>query len=223
METSVGASQPNISVKIEGVLQKYPIILQFFKFAGIGFLTTAVDFLFLNLISKIFDVNFGLKLGGINAISFAIALVHSYLWNANWTFGSADGISVVKSFFRVVLIGIVGVVGIALAVLGGKAQAAPFYYLMVLAVLLLVEIIIWNGFSLGWFRKVENTIGHTIMAFVLVSVIGALINSGLVSLLTQYWTVTDNLDLNKNIAKVVATFFSLMWNFVGYKVFVFKK
>lgn len=212
-----------LSRKIIGILESKPVILQFLKFAGIGFLTTAVDFLLLNLISKYLSISVGLKLGGINIFTFAIALAHSYVWNGNWTFGIGDGISAIKSFWRTVLIGFIGVTGIILAVVGGRAQANPLYYLLILGVLAAAEVVIWKSFALGWFERGENTAVHTVFAFAAVSIIGALINSGLVGLITNYWLVTPNLDLNKNIAKVIATAISLFWNFVGYKLFVFKK
>lgn len=224
MEQTFPANNPSSLVqKITGVLENKPVILQFLKFAGIGFLTTAVDFLILNLISKSLDISVGLKLGGINVISFVIALAHSYVWNGNWTFGVGDGITAFKSFWRTVLVGFVGVVGVALAVVGGKAEASPLFYLSILGVLGMAEVVIWKSFHLGWFEQKENTTAHTLLAFALVSIIGAALNSGLVSLVTEYWPVTANLDFNKNIAKVIATVFSLIWNFAGYKVFVFKK
>jgi len=223
VEIANNANQNSLTVKITGILESKPVILQFLKFAGIGFLTTALDFLLLNLISKTLSVSMGLKLGGINALTFAISLAHSYVWNGNWTFGMGDGATVFKSFWRTVLIGFVGVVGVALAVVGGKAQAGPSYYFFVLGILAIVEIVIWKSFALGWFTRSENTAAHTVLAFAAVSIVGALINSGLVGLITEYWPVTQNLDLNKNIAKVIATVVSLFWNFIGYKVFVFRK
>lgn len=216
-------NQNSFNEKIAGLLNKYPVILQFLKFAGIGFLTTAVDFLVLNLISKSLNINIGFRLGGINAISFLIALVHSYVWNGNWTFGIADGISALKSFFRIAFVGAIGVIGISLAVVGGKVQAQPGYYLIILGALAIVEIVVWKGFHLSWFKQQQNREANTLGAFVLVCLIGALINSGLVVLITQYWALTDNLDLNKNIAKVIATAISLFWNFFGCKLLVFKK
>jgi putative flippase GtrA len=63
----------------------------------------------------------------------------------------------------------------------------------------------------------------TILTFILVSVIGASINSGVVGVVTKYYPLTDNLDLNKNLAKVFANAISLIWNFVGYRILVFKK
>jgi putative flippase GtrA len=61
--------------------------------------------------------------------------------------------------------------------------------------------------------------------FLLVSVIGAAINSGTVYYITTYVPVMFGLSpkLWANAAKIVATGLSLIWNFVGYKLFVFKK
>src|SRR3989344_5352063 len=213
----------SLNQKIIGLLQKYPIILQFLKFAGIGFLTSAVDFLVLNLVSKALGVSAGIRLGGINVISFTVALVHSYIWNSNWAFGIQDSLPPLKIFFRSVMVGVLGVIGIILAIVGGKAGAPSIYYLTVLAVLVIVEIAVWANFGLGRpFSKTVNA-GGLVATFIVVSIIGALINSGIVSGVTGYTAITANVDLNKNIAKVIATSVSLFWNFIGSKIFVFKK
>ncbi|MBX4187524.1 MAG: GtrA family protein [Candidatus Doudnabacteria bacterium] len=58
-----------------------------------------------------------------------------------------------------------------------------------------------------------------------VSIVGALINIGCVFLLTTY--IPPLLGLSEqlwaNLANLVATGLSLIWNFVGYKLIVFKK
>lgn len=60
--------------------------------------------------------------------------------------------------------------------------------------------------------------------FFLVNIIGIVINSSVVILITTYVTpifgVSDTLWLN--LAKVVATCFSLVWNFLGFKFIVFR-
>ncbi len=216
--------QPTITPdqKLAVFLQKWPVIMQFLKFAGIGFLTTAVDFLVLNLISKYLGVNEGLKLGGVNVVSFGAAVLHSYFWNKHWAFGDIQ-VGVWRNFWRTVLIGAIGVLGVAAAVLGGNAAAPAWYYLIVLGVLAITEIVIWVRYNLGNLFASGPSLGHTLLAFLVVSIIGAAINSGLVGILTQYWHITQNLDLNKNLAKVIASVVSLMWNFTGYKLIVFKK
>lgn len=61
--------------------------------------------------------------------------------------------------------------------------------------------------------------------FLVVSVIGALINTGVVTFVSTnvdpMFGLTQTLWLNA--AKVLATGISLVWNFLGYKLFVFKK
>ncbi len=61
--------------------------------------------------------------------------------------------------------------------------------------------------------------------FLIVSVIGMIINSGVVYILTtEIQPIAGiNPQLWANGAKLVATGVSLVWNFVGYKLWVFKK
>jgi putative flippase GtrA len=58
-----------------------------------------------------------------------------------------------------------------------------------------------------------------------VSVIGALINIGTVYLITTFIDPMFNLsnELWANVANLLATGLSLVWNFIGYKLIVFKK
>jgi putative flippase GtrA len=215
----------NISLtqKITGILQSQPVILQFFKFAGIGFLTTAFDFLLFNILSKVLQVNAGMPLAIINIFTFVLALAHSFVWNANWTFNNHHSISELKIFSQSVLIGSIGVVGVLLSVVGGKVMANYTYFVIILLVLFCMEVVLWRSFALVWFADKTKMFPKTILTFILVSVIGASINSGLVGAVTKYYPLTDNLDLNKNLAKVFANAISLIWNFVGYRILVFKK
>lgn len=61
--------------------------------------------------------------------------------------------------------------------------------------------------------------------FFIVSIIGISINSGVVYAITTF--TSPMLGLSEAnwvvVAKLLATGFSLVWNFVGYKLFVFKK
>jgi putative flippase GtrA len=216
-------NDPPIVKKITGILQSKPVILQFFKFAGIGFLTTAVDFLLFNILSKVLQVNAGMPLAIINIFTFVLALAHSFVWNANWTFNNHQAISELKIFAQSIIIGTIGVIGVLLSVVGGKVMANYTYYVIILLVLICVEVVLWKSFALVWFADKTKMFPKTILTFILVSVIGASINSGLVGLVTKYYPLTDNLDLNKNLAKVFANAISLIWNFVGYRILVFKK
>lgn len=61
--------------------------------------------------------------------------------------------------------------------------------------------------------------------FFIVSVIGISINSGVVYLVTTFTAPLFGLSAENWVvaAKLVATGASLVWNFIGYKLFVFKK
>ncbi|MDO8470627.1 MAG: GtrA family protein [bacterium] len=84
----------------------------------------------------------------------------------------------------------------------------------------------WNR---QWtFRAQKKEIGTEFAQFLLVSVIGFLLNVGSASLIVNVLAfrfavsgITENLWAN--IGAMGAAFVSLAWNFVGYKVFVFKK
>ena len=89
-----------------------------------------------------------------------------------------------------------------------------------LVVLTLVEIVVWKSFALGWF-EIPKIPWRTVLAY-----FGKRhwhINQQRFSLV-NYPILADygKFDLNKNLAKIFATVFSIVWNFTGYKVFVFR-
>jgi putative flippase GtrA len=61
--------------------------------------------------------------------------------------------------------------------------------------------------------------------FLAVSIVGIIINGGIVYLITSFTNPLFGLSpqLWANVAKLFATGISLIWNFIGYKFFVFKK
>lgn len=66
---------------------------------------------------------------------------------------------------------------------------------------------------------------NNFVTFVVVTLIGLAINTGVVYAITTFVppVVVSSPELWANLAKVIATMFSLVWNFAGYKVIVFKK
>lgn len=64
-----------------------------------------------------------------------------------------------------------------------------------------------------------------ISQFLIVTLIGASINSGIIYGLTTYIPAVFGLgkELWANFSKVIATGFSLVWNFIGYKFIVFRR
>lgn len=209
-----------LSQKITALLEKQPVILQLLRFGAIGVLNTALDFLVLNFVSKTLGVDSGFKLGQINIAGFILAVIQSYYWNKYWAFDT-QSITLFKNFIRLLLVGGLGVGALALVLLGSKIGAQPSYYLFILLVYVIAEVVLWLGF--GFNKLTQTAAKNSFISFVVVSLIGLVINSLLISVITSHVTLVSNADLNKNLAKILATGASLVWNFVGYKLFVFRK
>jgi putative flippase GtrA len=207
------------------LLVRRPVVLQVLRFGAIGALNTALDFIILNCIAKFLGVEAGVNLGALSIISFSAAMVQSYYWNRGWAFASSIG-SPLQNFVRLALVGGLGVAGF-LAVFVGAAKGAPsIFFLFVLAVFIVVEIVYWLSFGLS-LSKSGNSSQREFVAFIIVSLIGLIINSVAIIVVSNYLAghpiSAINPDSIKNIAKALATILSLIWNFLGYKLIVFKK
>ena len=209
-----------LSGKITGFLEHYPVVYQFLRFGCIGVLNTALNFLILNSISKLLNISKGWELGAIDILSFSISIIQSYLWNRTWTFGGETGVSLIRNFIRLILVGLLGALAVIMVLFGSHASAPWYYYFGILAVYLIFESIMWKGF--GFHMADFNHESHSFVIFAAVTFIGLAINVGVVSVISANLVLTHT-DLDKNIASILATLVSLFWNFVGYKVVVFKK
>ena len=212
--------------RLAQLLAAKPVILQILRFAAIGTLNTALDFIILNYVTKSFDVTAGIPLGMLNVISFSAAMIQSYLWNRAWTF-STFNISPLANAFRLLAVGGLGLVAFLLVIAGGLQGATETYYLFLLIIFIVSEIIIWYGFGLKLASKDDAGIGHQFAIFMIVSIVGLVINSGIVALasvaLAPSLSGLINADTIKNVAKILATGVSLIWNFLGYKLLVFRR
>lgn len=206
--------------QIASLLNKRPVIMQFLRFACIGLLNTGLDFLVLNTISKALGISAGIPLGVVNFFSFTMAVIQSYLWNRTWTFGG-EVIRLRTNAVRLIKVGSLGAIAIILVIVGSKFQAPWYYFLLLLALYLSIETILWRGF--GFHLSDWNHESHSFFIFFIVTFIGLIINSSLVSFVSLHLHLTQIPDLDKNVAKVIATAVSLFWNFFGYKLIVFKK
>lgn len=82
----------------------------------------------------------------------------------------------------------------------------------------------WNKFWI--FRAKETTqTGKEFAQFISVTLVGMMINTAIVYSVTTLIPPMFGLsvELWANLAKIAATGISLIWNFIGYKLFVFKK
>lgn len=219
--------QPTYYSQLSELLVRRPVILQFLRFGTIGAINTAIDFLILNYLTKAFGIEVGLDLGLINIVGVAAATIQSYFWNRAWTFSIAN-VSPLKNFVRLFLVGSLGLGMFILVLLGSAYGFSANFYLGLLVLFLLGEIILWYGFRLS-FQNSNNdkNVGQQFLEFVVVSIIGVVINSVAVvvavNLLTDPLSGSLNTDVVKNIAKFGAILIAMIWNFIGYKLLVFKK
>lgn len=139
----------------------------------------------------------------------------------------------VRQFSKFVVVGLLNT-GIdfailnALTILTGITQGASMILLNTISFTAATT----NSYFLNkhWtFRdKEKNSEEKKFFQFIAVSLIGAVINGGIVFAVTTYAKPAfGSLGLGDqlwvNIAKVLATGISLVWNFLGYKFVVFKK
>ena len=208
------------SQKISAFLEKNSTVYQFLRFACIGFLNTGLNFLVTNTISKALGVSEGFYYGLITGAGFICAVIQSYLWNRTWTFGSETGVTLWHNLRRLFLVGALGGVTLALILVSSKYFAPAIFYLILLIVYLIFETVLWKHF--GFHLSDWNHEGHSFAIFFTVTAIGFLINSTLSGWFSLHIHISHS-DLDKNLALALATGVSLFWNFIGYKVVVFKK
>lgn len=200
-------------------------IQQFVRFAGIGFLNTAVDFAVFNFVASTFHIYSGARVGLINTVSFSVAVLHSYFWNKYWAFASdAQETRFLKNLGQFVGAAILGAAVIAGAVFGAKAQYGPLYNLFLLAVMAAGELGLWKFFHLKKGRSKRDS-HKDLLLFVVIALVGVFINSGIVAGVTALVPPLFgiNQELWTNLIKAGATGIVLIWNFLGFKLFVFKE
>lgn len=209
------------------VLAKRPVILQLLRFTAIGAINTALDFIVLNFLIAQYHIAVGAGVGFVNIPGFTLAVIQSYVWNRYWAFGDSQESSLWKKFLRLAIVAGVGVLAFFFVLLGAKSGATPLYFAMMFVVFAVVQVSLWMMFgffkSQGLSAAPKSVVPYSLIAFLLVSLIGLGINSVVLGLFTHTFMVVKNAQLNANIGKLAATVFSLVWNFIGYKIFVFKK
>jgi len=215
------STQPNnLEQQITGFFERQPVIFQFLRFACIGFLNTGLSFLVVNVISKFLGISQGWQFGVIVGVGFICAVIQSYPWNRTWTFGGETGVSLWKNISRLFLIGCMGALAVLFVLVASRFSAPAIAYLIFLIVYLILEDVLWQHF--GFHMSDWNHVGHSFMIFFIVTLIGFFINSSLSGFLSIHIHLTHT-DLDKNLAVALATGVSLIWNFSGYKIIVFKK
>ncbi len=135
-------------------------------------------------------------------------------------------------FFQLSKFGIVGVANTAvdlgvlnllIFIVGGSATAGvttAFKGISFFAAV--VNSYIWNRY---WsFEKKESASANEFAKFMIVSTIGLFLNAGITFAITATFATNGNVSgILATIAAAIASVSVLAWNFLGYKLFVFKK
>lgn len=203
------------------------LFFQLVRFAGIGFLNTSLTFAVLNFFMALTGMFKGTAVGVFSVIAFCVAVLHSYFWNKYWAFNNGGGTEkLFENIWQFVVAAVLGM-AVLVAVVYGSRKGYPFsFYILLIAVLAGGEILMWKFYHLS--RNLLSAVKQTnreFIYFIVISVVGALINY----LVLKYGTVYIppkfglNPQLWANIIQALATAVSLVWNFAGYKILVFKK
>jgi putative flippase GtrA len=198
---------------------------QLVRFLGIGFLNTAVDFTVLNLLAVSFGLYTGLGVGVINVISFSAAVLHSYFWNKHWAFGNKQSQDEFwRNFSQAAVAGFLGAAVLVLAVVGAAMKLKFSFFLLLLLILFFGELALWKIFGLAA-KPLAARSDKEFLLFLAVSVIGTLLNSGIVASATAFFPPQFGMSqqLWTNLIKAGATAISLIWNFSGFKLLVFRR
>lgn len=204
------------------------LIRQFIRFVGIGFLNTAVDYVVFNLGAVLSGVYTGRGVGYISAASFTVAVFHSYFWNKHWAFAKQeqrrDG-GIFKNMSQFISAAVFGAAIIAAVIFGAAQKYSYLFYILMLVILLSGEMALWKIFNLGKNPIASEKNGKEFLLFIIVSLIGILINSQILDKGTTH--IAPQFGLNQelwtNLIKIGATGIALIWNFIGYKLVVFKR
>jgi len=220
MENTINAQPASFAQKITSFLEQKPVIYQFLRFVCIGLLNTGLSFLVTNTVSKALGISEGWKYGVITGVGFICAVIQSYSWNRTWTFGAETGVTLWNNLKRLVMVGALGAISLVLVAVASTLSAPAVFYLIITIIYLISENLFWRHF--GFHMSDWDHVGHSFLIFFIVTAIGFLINSSLSGLLSTHIHIAHS-DLDKNIATALATGISLIWNFIGYKLIVFKK
>lgn len=90
------------------LVNRYPVIKQFAKFALVGVMNTAVDLIVLNIETITTGIKEGSGYAIQKGISFLVAVTFSYFLNKHWTFRDQSQENEGKKFSQFFLISIMG-------------------------------------------------------------------------------------------------------------------
>lgn len=134
--------------------------MQFGRFLLVGASNFSIDFGVLNLLMTVSGLDSGMMFSLFKGLSFFAALLNSYFWNRNWTFGSNSGQSIPAEFFRFAGIALAGllinvVVASVLVVYVEADFVSQRIWANIAALFSVFAVLIWNfaGYKFVVFGK----------------------------------------------------------------------
>lgn len=192
---------------------------QFIKFLITGTNNTAIDFLILNILMRVFNIYSGPAVVLFNCFSFSIAVSNSYLINRFWVFSQAE-IKKIRNI-QFFLLPIIFLILLDLKFLKNNILLLALILVFFIPVIFIDLYIIKELLLKNKFSESSAEFGK----FVFLTIVGMVINSGIFYVSTSFVSPLFGLStvLWANFSKALATIISLFWNFFSYKVFIFRR
>lgn len=191
----------------------------------------AINGAFIGILAPIIITNLGSKIP-IPYIAFVVAVSLTTTVGIGIAYVIASYIRRLRFLFQLAKFGIIGVTNtiIDLGIFNLFIYATDIAtgnlilgFKIVSVNAAIISSYIWNKY---WsFEKKGGTQSREVMQFWLVSIVGLVINAGItwtmINIITSPTTITDKAWAS--IASACASIIVLTWNFIGYKLWVFKK
>lgn len=175
--------------------KRIKVFYQLAKFVLVGGLNTFVDWGILNLLMFLTGIAAGSLYSVFKGVSFLVATTNSYFWNKFWTFRPAAERSAAD----------------VVPAFGERSQGDSNEEL--------------RAISEAGRGNVGTGSTKELLQFFIVSLVGFLINVGaatlLVNVLGPQWGL--GAKLWANVGALAGTLLGMSWNFLGYKLVVFKR
>jgi putative flippase GtrA len=116
-----------------------------------------------------------------------------------------------------------GILNLLMGMTGIYSGKNIFFLNSISFIVAVIHSFFWNKFWTFRVKKTEAT--KEFLQFLIVSIVGLLLNSAIVYMITTWMKPMFGMSEVSwaNAGKIAATVISLIWNFIGYKFIVFKK
>ncbi len=151
----------NFALWLTSLLSRlFPVLLQIAKFVAVGGLNTLLDLGILNTLIFLSGIAAGWWYSIFKGISFIAAVINSYFWNKNWTFGVSDSANIKEfsQFMAVSLVGFainVGAASLLVNFIGSPESISPERWANIGALSATIISLVWNfiGYKFIVFKR----------------------------------------------------------------------